>query len=187
MYIDFKILLTSDLSLTEFVLLQCMEEKSSKDFKNLLLYIARTNSVEPIKILKNLENKFYIKIIKDSLELEDIVIRQKAIDLFNNDSINYKSIAEKINEIFPPARIGDLNALTKNLKSFTKTYKEYNDPELILSACKLYIREEKENMSGKFISFAHHFVKKENVFKIYSYCKRIKENLKDGNRLNIRL
>jgi len=165
--IDTDVISKLEISISEYILIY------------LLYHDCKEKIVVTAEMILNLETKGFVKDLP-----EGIILRKKAIDLFNTSvPIKTKSLEEFVDNyrsLFPSGvksgnRLvkGDRYGCLNKFKTFNLKYPEYSKED-ILEATKVYVDLCRKRNYDKMTS-ADYFIEKDKISMLASYCEDIKE------------
>jgi len=166
----------SEICLSELIVLSLLSNKHFKEIKA----IHRNLETNIIEIIESLEAKEYIKIIdvfidteEGDFHLDSISLREKALELVEDKSVDLHRLIDEFRALFPPTFRGDLSGCKVKMKTFLAKYKHIT-PEIILKATKEY--NDYITKTNGYRRQAHYFIIKDGISDLARYCELIVKN-----------
>lgn len=163
----------ADICLEEIIILSLLNDKKYKEIRYIHMN-TRTNIIESIE---RLEYKGYVKIIDTLIDTEEgeffpeaVSLRDKALTLVQNQSVDINELVDKFRELFPKGFTGDLSGCRTKLTAFMRKHRKYT-PEIILKATENY--NNFITRTNGYRRQAHYFIIKDGISDLGAYCERI--------------
>jgi len=191
---DLEIYLTlkkpTNICLNELIVLSLLVYENYKAIQN----IHKNTTTNIIEMIESLEKRGYVKIVDTFIDEdrgvfypESVSLRDKTLQLFDEERINLNELVDKYRALFPREFRGDLQGCKTKLKTFLRKYKKYT-PEIILQATESY-NNLMTNGNG-YRRQAHYFIIKDGISDLAKYCEdtingTVLESLKSDNTIRL--
>ena len=165
-----------DISLSEIIVLSLLVHEDYKAIHS--IHMNTTTNI--IEMIESLEKKGYVKLIDTFIDedrgvfyLESASLRDKALQLFDEEKIDLNELVKKYRALFPIGYKGDLQGCKTKMKSFIRKYKKYT-PEIILQVTEVYNNFITNGNSYR--KQADNFIIKSGSSGLAEYCERHETN-----------